>query len=44
MKFYTDNWIEMHCVAGELNNAIKLVELSEVDHSISNERELTCSI
>jgi hypothetical protein len=43
MKLFTDNWIEMHCVAEELNNARKLVHLSEVDHSISNECELTDS-
>jgi hypothetical protein len=44
MKLYTDNWVEMHCVAEELNNARKLVHLIEVDHSISNECELTGSI
>jgi len=44
MKLYIDNPIEMHCVAEELNNARILVQLSEVDHSISNECELAGSI
>jgi hypothetical protein len=44
MRLYTDSWIETHCAAEELNNARKLVHLSEVDHSISNECELRGSI